>query len=167
MVLTAASLIQTGLLDQLLILDRVRVDLLLIVLLGIGFSADTPTAVLLGFTTGLVVDLFRFGPFGLHALLFCLAAWMLVLAKERMLQSGGLFRTVQGAIASILVTAATWVGAAVFGQNSPPFTNTTLIDLLWVGLIGAVLIHQAERVGRWMIHDALTRLPQTDMVRTQ
>lgn len=166
-VLTAASVLQTGVFDQVLIFGRVRVDLMLMVVLGVGMSAEAPTAALLGFITGLAVDLFRSGPFGLHALLFCLAGWSLVIARDRMLQAGSSFRTVQGAVAASVITAATWIGAAIFGQTSPSFTNRTLVDLAWVGLVAAVLVHPAELVGRWMVRPSSRSGNRTDLVRSE
>ncbi len=166
-VLTAASVLQTGIFDQLLILDRVRIDLLVMVLLGVGLTADPRSAAVLGFFTGLSVDFFRSGPFGMHALLFLFAGWLLGMTRDRMLLADGSFRTVQGAVAASSITAATWIGAAVFGQTPPPFNTQTLVDLLWIGLVGAVLVHPADRVAQWMLFRRPGRTPRTDLARSE
>lgn len=167
-VLTAASVLQTGIFDQTSLFGRIRIDLLILVMLGIGFATDQRTAALLGFVTGLTVDLFRFGPFGLHALLFCLAGWLLATGRDRMLQAGSSFRTVQGAIAAATITGATWIGAAVFGQTPPPFDNETLLDLLLIAIVGGLFVHPADRIGQWMVISRISRgIPRKDMVRVE
>jgi rod shape-determining protein MreD len=166
-VLTAASVLQTAIFDQVLLADRVRVDLLLLIVLGVGHAADRRSAVLLGFVTGLAIDLFRTGPFGLHALLYCLAGWVLVQARERMLMAGTSYQLVQGAIAAAVLTAAVWTAAAVFGQSSPPFTSDTLTQLAWIGLVGGLLVKPADRVAAWMLDARRGAAPRSDLVRVE
>ncbi len=166
-VLTAASVFQTGVFDQLWLFGRVRIDLLLLLVLGVGLTADTRTAPVVGFLIGLVVDLFRFGPFGLHALVFTLAAFVLANSRDRMLLAGASFRTLQGGTAAAVLTAATWIGAAVFGQEAPDFDQDTLVSLAWVVIVGSVLVHPAEVVARWMLDQPSSqrRVPRRDVVR--
>ncbi len=167
-VLTAAIVLQTGLLDQAWLFERLRVDVMVLLVVAVGLRADARTALILGFLLGLFLDLFRFSPFGFHALLFCLGAWLVASTRIRMLQAGTSFRTIQGGIAVGLVTASTWVGGAVFGLGAPPFDNRTLAQLAIIIVLGAVLIHPASRVAAWMISaPRSSATPRPQVVRAE
>ena len=164
--LSALTIVQAAILDQFWLGGRLRIDVLLLVVVSVGLSASVRDAMVLGFVIGLFVDLFRFGPFGLHALIFCLAGWVLANNSARMLQIGPGFRLAQGTVAVFLTTVATWVAAGVFGQRPPPFGNTTLIELGLVSLIGGVLLLPLSRLTRWMIDvNAPRRTPSAEVVR--
>ncbi len=164
-VLAALSIVQSAVFDQFWLGGRVRIDLLLLVVVSAGTTADPRHAALLGFVTGLVVDLFRFGPFGLHALIFCLAAWVLANNGARMLQMGTGFRLAQGAVAVMLVTIATWVAAAVFGQRPPAFGNAAMASLALTALVGAVLLGPVGRAVSHMVPTGQRRPTRSDVVR--
>ena len=166
-ILAALSVVQVAVFDQFWIGGRVRIDLLLLAVVSIGLHADVRQATLLGFVVGLFVDVFRFGPFGMHALIFCLAGWVLASNGTRMLQVGPLFRIAQGAIAVLLVTTATWTAAAVFGQRPPAFGNDSLISIGLTAAIGGLLLAPFDVVTRQMVNTAPTgtRVPRTDLVR--
>lgn len=167
-ILAGLSIVQVAVFDQFWIGGRVRVDLLLLVIVSIGLRAEVRQATLLGFVVGLFVDVFRFGPFGLHALIFCLAGRVLSNNGVRMLQVGAVFRLAQGSIAVFLVTAATWTAAAVFGQRPPAFGNDSLISIGLTALVGGVLLVVIEPLTRRMVSKGTTssRVPRTDLVRT-
>ncbi len=146
-----AVLLQVAVFDQILVADRLRLDLPLFLVIGIGFAASSTNAAILGFAVGLAVDLFQFGPFGLHALVFCLVSWALAEAKLRALQPGRSFRTVQGGMAAIAVTSVTWLAGAVFGQSPPEFSVRSLVLLALTGVVGGVVVHPATVLGEWML----------------
>lgn len=166
-ILAALSVVQVGVFDQVWIGGRVRIDLMLLAVVSIGLRAEVRQATVLGFVIGLFVDLFRFGPFGLHALIFCLAGWVLASNGTRMLQVGAVFRLLQGAFAVLIVTAATWTTAAVFGQRPPAFGNESLISIGLTALVGGVLLTPMEAITRRMVASGNTssRVPRTDLVR--
>lgn len=166
-ILSGLSVLQVGVLDQFWIGGRVRIDLMLLTVVSIGLRAEVRQATLLGFVVGLFVDLFRFGPFGLHALIFCLAGWVLANNGARMLQVGVAFRLIQGAFAVLLVTAATWTAAAVFGQRPPAFGNESLISIGLSALVGGALLVPIDTITRRMVESGTTasRVPRTDLVR--
>ncbi len=154
-VVVAIVIAQVETFDQTLLVNRVRLDLPLYLLVGIGFVSRSDEALLLGFVIGLAVDLFQFSPFGLNALLFGLVGWVLAEARVRMLQPGTSFRTVQGALAAIAITAVSWFAGTVFNQDPPPFNNATLINLGVIGIVGAVLVHPATFLAGWMIDTSI------------
>lgn len=158
-VIAVIAVAQVGTFDQTLVADRIRLDLPLYLLIAIGFVSRSDEAAVLGFVTGLSVDVFQFSPFGLSAMLFAVVAWGLAESQIRLLHPGRVFRTVQGAMATIGVTTLLWFSGVIFDQDPPPFTNSTLVTLLLIGLIGAVMVHPATRVARWLLDDR----PASDM----
>lgn len=164
--LSALTIVQAAIFDQFWLAGRVRVDLLLLVVVSVGLSASVRDAMVVGFVVGLFVDLFRFGPFGLHALIFCLAGWALASNGVRMLQVGPGFRLAQGTVAVLLTTAATWTAAAVFGQRPPPFGNQSLVDIALISLIGGALLWPVGRVANGMLVAGQRRTPTSEVVRT-
>lgn len=169
-VLSGLSVVQVAIFDQFWIGGRVRIDLLLLAVVSIGLRADARSAALLGFAAGLFVDLFRFGPFGLHALIFCLAAWTLANNDARMLQVGAGFRFAQGTFAVLLTVAATWTTAAVFGQRPPPFGNESLVAVGLSALVGAAVLPLVDRATATMLPARRTqapRVPRADVVRAE
>lgn len=166
-ILVVLSVVQVAVFDQFWIGGRVRIDLLLLVVVSLGLQAEVRQVTLLGFVVGLFVDVFRFGPFGLHALIFCLAAWVLANNGARMLQVGPAFRLAQGSVAVLLVTAATWTTAAVFGQRPPAFGNDSLISIGLTAVVGGVLLTPINWFTRPMLSvSTSSRVPRTDLVRT-
>ena len=161
-VLSALTVVQAAILDQFWLGGRLRVDILLLVV--VRLTASVRDATVLGFVIGVFVDLFRFSPFGLHALIFCLAGWTLANNGARMLQIGPVFRLLQSTVAVLLTTVATWVAAGVFGQRPPPFGYDTWIE---VGLVvGGVALWPIGRLTQLMVVGGPTRrTPQAEVVR--
>ncbi len=151
--IVTSAVAQAVVFDQALLFgDRVRLDGPLLLIVGLGFVARTEDAALLAFVTGLAVDLFQFGPFGLHALVYTLAVWSIGIARVRLLQPGTSFRVVQGALAVMVVTGLSWVVGAVFGQD-PPSGGRAIAGLAGAGLAGAVFGSAMAGVARWMIDE--------------
>lgn len=150
-VIGVTVLVQVANLDRLHLLGELRFDLPLFLLIGLGFAARSHNAAILGFVLGLAVDLFQFGPFGLHAFVFCLVAWSLAEARVRVLQDGASFRTVQGSVAAVVVTSVLWLAGSVFGQSPPPFSTRSVLLVFLTGLIGGIMVHPSTRVAQWML----------------
>ncbi|MEZ5341975.1 MAG: rod shape-determining protein MreD [Acidimicrobiales bacterium] len=128
------------------LLGTARIDLPVILVVGIAARAGAEDAARLGFMVGLTVDFFQFGPFGLNALVLCLVAWTLAEAKVRMLQPGALFHSVQSAVAVVLATVVAWTAAFVFGLTPPPLGVAVFANITLVGLAAAALVHPATWV---------------------
>lgn len=169
-ILSALSVVQVAVFDQFWIGGRVRIDLMLLAVVSIGLRTDGRSGAVLGFFTGLFVDVFRFGPFGLHALIFCLVAWALANNDARMLQVGAAFRFAQGTIAVLFTIAATWTAAAVFGQRPPPFGNASLVSVGLTALVGAAVLPLVDVATRHMVAPrsvATSRAARADVVRIE
>lgn len=167
-ILSGLSVVQAAVFDQFWIGGRIRIDLMLLAVVSIGLRADVRSATILGFVSGLFVDVLRFGPFGLHALIFCLAAWVLANNGAKMLQVGPLFRLAQGSLAVLLATTATWTAAAVFGQRPPAFGNDSLVSIGLTAVVGGVLLIPTDRLTKHMATAAQavsSRVPRSDLVR--
>jgi len=154
--LLAVSILQAVFFDQLAFVGRVRVDAPLLLVVGLAFAADLDAAAVLAFIVGMLVDVFQFGPFGLHALVYLLAVWGIVAARVRLFQLGATVQAVQGAIAVGLVTGLTWVVGRVFGQ-APPSGGRLVVGLLGAVLMGAILSSPAARVAGWMLGERRMR----------
>ena len=157
-ILLMVVLVQVTIFDQNWLFGRARVDLTIIVVVGIAARAGPETAARLGFLVGLMVDFFQFGPFGLNASVLCLVAWSLAVAKVRMLEPGALFHSVQSAAAVVLATVVTWTAAAIFGLTPPPFELGVLVTMLLVAISAGALVHPAT----WLTGTFLEARMNTD-----
>ena len=142
-ILFLVVLVQVTIFDQHWLLGRARVDLPIIVVVGIAARAGAEDAARLGFIVGFMVDFFQFGPFGLNASVLCLVAWTLAVAKVRMLEPGALFHSVQSAFAVVLATVVTWTAAAIFGLTPPPFEIGVVVTMILIGVSAGALVHPA------------------------
>ncbi len=153
LIILSVVVIQAVGFDQTLLFGgRVRIDATLIVVVGLAFVAEGNDALSLAFLTGLLVDLFQFGPFGLHALVYSLAAWLIAVARVRVLQPGTSYQSAQSGAAVLMVTALSWAAGRVFGQ-APPTGWDAVWGLLGAGAIGALLGPVAAWVAQRMIED--------------
>lgn len=152
-VMFAITIVQVAVFDQALLAGQIRLDLPLYLLVAIGLSSRSSSAALAGFTLGVVVDLFQFGPFGVHAMIYCVAGWVLAESRERVLQDGIGFSIMQGALATLAVTGLTWLLGSVFGQgplalNQGPWG--VLLNLAMIGLLGGIAVRPMTRVALMM-----------------
>jgi rod shape-determining protein MreD len=156
LVVVTVVVVQVEVVDTLRPAGGVRIDLPLLVVLGFGFVARPPAAAALGFATGLVLDLHQLTPLGLTALVFAVAGWSLAVASEQVLDAGPFFRTIQGGMAALSVSALLWVAGSLLEQD-PAQGGWPLVG--WtVGLAvsGAVGVHPATAVARRLHrHDPL------------
>ena len=155
-VMFAIAIVQVAVFDQALLGGQVRLDLPLYLLVAIGLSSRSSSAALAGFTLGVIVDLFQFGPFGIHAMIYCLAGWVLAESRERVLQEGIGFSIMQGTLATLAVTGLTWLLGSVFGQrplalNQGPWG--VLVNLAIIGLLGGMAVQPMARVARQITTD--------------
>ena len=153
LVTVVVVIVQATVFDQIRLPVNSRLDLALLLVVGIGFAARTDEAAVQGFVLGLATDLFQFGPFGLHALVYCLVGWSLATLRIRVLEAGASFRTVQAVGAVAMITALTWFTGGTFGQAGPP-ANQWPARLIVAALCGAILVHPATRLGNKMLDPA-------------
>lgn len=155
-VMMIITILQVEIFDSALIGGRIRIDLPLYLLVAIGLSTRSTEAATAGFVLGVVVDLFQFGPFGIQALMYCLAGWTLAEARIRVLQDGSGARTMQGILWTLVVTSLTWLLGAVFGQkplalNFGPWG--VLLNLVAAGALGGLAVHLMSRLVRLIVKE--------------
>ncbi len=151
------AIIQVSVFDLALVGGAIRLDLPLYLLVAIGLCSRSTQAALGGFVLGLVVDLFQFGPFGIHALIYCLAGWSFAEARLRVLQDGASARTMQGVFSTLVVTVLTWLAGPIFGQEPLALSRGpwgVLATLVIVGLLGGIAVHPMSRVVGPMVLDS-------------
>ena len=153
-----ALVIVTTVVVQVAVLDTVRplgirVDLPLLLVLGTGFSSRRSDAAVVGWCTGLLVDLHQLGPLGLSALVYAVAGWSLADSRARVVEGSPLFRTVQGALAALTVSWLLWVATALVGQLGEPAHWSLLGWSAGLALSGAIGVHPATAVGHWLQRD--------------
>ncbi len=149
----AVTFVQVAVLDQALLGGQVRLDLPLYLVVAVGLSSRSSSAALAGFVLGVIVDLFQFGPFGIHAMIYCVAGWVLAESRERVLQEGVGFSVMQGTLATLAVTGLTWLLGSVFGQrplalNQGPWR--VLVNLAMIGLLGGMAVGPMTRLANMM-----------------
>ena len=146
LVVVTVVIVQVEVVDTLRPFGVVRLDLPLLLVLGFGFAARPPVAASVGFLVGLVLDLHQLTPLGLSALVFAVAGWSLAVASEQVLDSGPFFRTVQGGLASLSVSALLWVAGSLLEQD-PVETGWPLVAWsVGLALTGAAGVHPATEV---------------------
>jgi rod shape-determining protein MreD len=146
LVVVTVVVVQVAVFDAVLPLG-IRVDLPLLLVLGVALSARRADAAVLGWATGLLVDLHQLTPLALTALVYAVAAWSLADSRRRVVEAGVGFRTAQGALAAMGVGVVLWVGAALLGHG-PGRGGWDLVGWsLGLALSGAVGVHPATAVG--------------------
>jgi rod shape-determining protein MreD len=161
-----ALVIITTVVVQVAVFDTIRplgtrVDLPLLLVLGVGFSARRSDAAAVGWCTGLLVDLHQLSPLGLSALVYAVAGWSLADSRLRVVEAGSLFRTVQGGLAALTISWVLW-GAATLLCHGPGAVGWPLVGWsLGLALTGAAGVHPATAVGHWLQrgHQLTSRRP--------
>lgn len=145
-------IVQVAVVDTLRPAGGVRIDLPLLLVLGFGFTARPTHAAVIGFGTGLVLDLHQLAPLGLNALVFAVAGWGLAVGRVQVLEAGPFFRTIQGGLAALSVSGLLWVAGSLFEQD-PVATGWPLV--VWtagLAVTGAIGVHPATALARWLHH---------------
>lgn len=125
-----------------------RVDLPLLLVLGVGLTARRADAAVVGWGTGLLVDLHHLGPLGLTALVYAVAGWSLADSRRRAVEPGPAFRTVQGVLAAVGITWVLWVGGVLLGRGGAGLGWWLVGWSTEAAVVGAIGVHPAAAVGR-------------------
>jgi rod shape-determining protein MreD len=150
-VIVTVVVVQVAVVDAVHPVGGVRLDLPLLLVLGFGFAARPPDAAVLGFATGLLLDLHQLGPLGLSALVFGVAAWGLAVGRVQVLEAGPVFRTLHGGLAALSVSGLLWISGGVLDQD-PVRAGWPLVA--WsagMAVSGAVGVHPATALARRLL----------------
>jgi rod shape-determining protein MreD len=146
--LLGALLLQTTLLAQVRIFS-VMPDFMLLVAVAAGITAGATRGAALGFTSGMLIDLFLPTPLGLSALVFTLVGYWVGVANTGVLRSAWYIPVLTAGGASVAgVTLYALIGS-VLGER---MINGHLITIaLVVGLSNAVLAPVAVKFVDWSL----------------
>jgi len=137
MLAVVALVLQRTLLDGLR-LSGAHPDVMVVLVLAIGYLGGPERGALAGFLIGLLVDAFLPTPFGLTALTWTLAGYGAGLVKQSVLESSGITTALTVVGGSMVATAGFAVLAALLGQ--PDVLHAHLAVVLIVVGAGAVVL---------------------------
>lgn len=125
-----------------------RIDLPLLLVLGVGLTARRADAAVVGWGTGLVIDLHQLGPLGLTALVYAVAGWSLADSRRRAVEPGPAFRTAQGVVGAVTITWVLWAGSVLVGGGQGGLGWGLLGRSIEMAVVGAIGVHPATAAGR-------------------
>lgn len=143
----------TAVVVQVAVFDEIRpfglrIDLPLLLVLGVGLTGSRADAAVVGWATGLAVDLHQLGPLGLTALVYAVAGWSLADSRRRAVEPGPAFRTVQGVVGAVTINWVLWAGSVLLGGGQGRSGWSLLGRSIEVAVVGAIGVHPAVAVGR-------------------
>lgn len=143
----------TVLLVQLAVLTRVRVfgvmpEVMLLLAIAGGMSGGPTTGAVLGFGSGMALDLFLQTPMGLSALVFSLVGYVVGLVQATILRTAWWIPMLTAFVASVAgVTLFAVVGEVVGGDNM--VTARLVLIAAVVGVANALLAPAVFRLVQW------------------
>ncbi len=115
-------LAQVTIIDQIEFGGLLRIDLPLLLVIAVASAARSDHAAVVGFGTGLAVDLFQLGPFGQHSLVYCVIGFAI---SSSIGGRGGAFRMVGSAGPSAVAYDAG--SRAMVAGTATVFTSAALV----------------------------------------
>ena len=156
LVLLTALLLQTTVLERFQILG-VMPDFMLLVAIAAGITGGPARGAVIGFTTGMLFDLFLRTPLGLAALVFTLTGYAVGVTHAGVLRSAWYIPMLTSGAASV-AGVLLWGGVEmVLGEPVRPLRLATIAAV--VGVTNAVLAPVAVRLVRWSIAGDGDRVP--------
>jgi rod shape-determining protein MreD len=153
--LKAPLTVLLALLLHTLVLSRLRVagvtpDLMLLLAVAGGITGGPERGAVLGFVSGLVIDLFLQTPLGLSALVFSVVGYAVGTVHTGVLRSAWWIPVLTALVASAAGEALYALSGTVVGQ--PRLVTVRLLVIVGVvGLLNAVLAPLAVRVVGWSL----------------
>jgi len=146
--LIAALLIQTTVLVRMRVFG-VMPDFMLLVAVAGGITAGATRGAVLGFSSGMLIDLFLPTPLGLSALVFTLVGYGVGVANTGVLRSAWYIPVLTAGAASVAGVVVYAVAGSVLGERMVDGHLATIA--LVVGLSNAVLAPVAVRFVDWSL----------------
>ena len=148
LMLLTALLVQTTVLSRMRFWD-VMPDFMLLVAVAGGITAGPTRGAALGFTSGMLIDLFLPTPLGLSALVFTLVGYGVGVANTGVLRSAWYIPVLTAGAASVAGVALYAVVGSVLGER---MINGHLVTiLLVVGVCNAVLAPVGVKLVDWSL----------------
>ena len=150
-------LVVTALVVHLSVLTRVRVggvmpDLMLLLAVAGGITGGPLPGAVLGFVSGLSVDVFLETPLGLSGLVFSVVGYGVGVAQAGILRSTWWIPMLTACVGSAAGEVLFALAGAVVG-TTPVDTAHLLLVVLVVGVTNALLAPLAVRLVRWSLAD--------------
>jgi rod shape-determining protein MreD len=144
----------TALLLQTAVLSRVRLwgvmpDFMLLVAVAGGITAGPVRAAVLGFASGMLIDLFLPTPLGLSALVFTLVGYGVAVANTGVLRAAWYIPVVTAGAASVAGVVLYALAGSVLGERMIDGRLVTIAAV--VGVSNAVLAPLAVRLVDWSL----------------
>ncbi len=139
--------------------DGVRPDLLLGLAVVAGMVGGPETGAVIGFTAGLVADLFLATPLGLSALVFCLLAYAVGTLQTTILPQGRLSLPVTTLVASAAGEVVFALAGTVVGLRGMVTLRLAAIVAV-VGIGNSLLSPVFARLVRWSLSSGTHRPPR-------
>lgn len=148
-VLLVSLIVQQSVLDHIRI-DNAHPDVMFLVAVSAGYVSGTGRGVLVGFVSGVIVDLFLPTTFGMSALVGALLAYLVALATQSLVHSSATLKVVTGTAGTAAGLCLYAVLGAVLG--SPKMLTLDLVPALVVSTpAAAILTLPAMRFVGWAI----------------
>ena len=156
LMLLVALLLQTTVLGRVRILG-VAPDFMLLVAVAAGLTATPTRAAAVGFTSGILVDLFLPTPLGLSALVFTFVAYGVGVANAGVLRSAWYIPVLGAGAASAAGPVLYALAGSVLGERI--LTGHLATIAVVVGVTNAVLAPLTVRLLRWSWGSSRSGLP--------
>lgn len=150
-----AVLLAGGLLLQLAVLDDVRLagvrpEVMILVAVVSGMAGGPERGAVLGFTAGLVADLFTETPFGLSSLTYSIVGFTTGIVQTSLIRSAWWITPATAAVASGAGVALYALTGAVVGQRGMVGPHLAVV-VAAVAAVNAPLALPLARVARWSL----------------
>jgi len=157
----APLVILTALIIDLSVLSRVRVagtmaDLMLLLAIAAGITGGPVRGAVVGFVSGMAVDLFLQTPLGLSALVFSIVGYAVGTAESGILRSSWWIPVLTAFVASAAGELAFAVMGSVVGDTHLVMSRLLVIIVI-VGAMNALLAPLTIRTMAWAFGRAPTR----------
>lgn len=147
LVLVSAAVLQRGLFAQLRI-EGAAFDVFLLLAVAGGLASGPDRGAILGFFSGLVLDLLVQTPMGLSALTYCVVGYVSGRLQDTVRRANRLLPSLLAALAGASGVVGYAVLAAVLGQASAVSDDLVAVALV-VAVGNAILIRPAIRLVQW------------------
>jgi len=151
LVLLSAAVLQRGVLSQVR-LAGVSVDVFLLLAVGAGIAAGPERGAVIGFISGLTLDLLVATPLGLSALVYCLAAYLTGRFHGTTVRSSRWLTAGLVAVASAAAVGGYALLAELLGQEGAVGPRLPVL-LVVLPVVNALLTPPVLRVLRWAVRD--------------
>ncbi len=157
----APLVILTALIINLSVLSRIRVagtmaDLMLLLAIAAGITGGPVRGAVVGFISGMSVDLFLQTPLGLSALVFCIVGYAVGTAESGILRSSWWIPVLTAFVASVAGELVFAVMGSVVGDTHLDMSRLLLVIVI-VGAMNALLAPLTIRTMAWAFGRAPTR----------